>query len=66
MTPRITPEAATALRKMLSGIQEKCMIGTGWIPGEPHGTPRLSGEKLAEYISETGFRLVDEMEGVVR
>jgi hypothetical protein len=33
---------------------------------EPHGTPRLTGEALAQFISETGFALVDELEGVIR
>ncbi len=61
----ISSPTAARLRAMLGAIQERCLIGTGMLV-EPPGTPRLSGEALAQFISETGFRLVDDLEGVIR
>jgi hypothetical protein len=60
----ISSPVADRLRAMLGQIQERCLIGTGLL-NEPPGTPRLSGEALVEFISERGFALVDEMEGVI-
>ena len=56
---------ADRLRAMLGDIQERCLVGTGLLV-EPPGTPRLTGEALVEFISERGFRLVDDLEGVIR
>ena len=61
----ISGPVADRLRAMLGAIQERCLIGTGLL-NEPPGTPRLSGEALVEFISEHGFALVDELEGVIR
>ena len=61
----ISGPVADRLRAMLGAIQELCLIGTGMLV-EPHGTPRLTGEALVEFISEHGFALVDELEGVIR
>ena len=61
----ISGPIADRLRAMLGAIQERCLIGTGMLV-EPHGTPRMSGEALVQFISETGFALVDELEGVIR
>ena len=54
----IDHETAEKLRAALSGIQEKCLSGTD---AEP-----LNGLELVNYVSEVGFGLVDELEGVVR
>ena len=61
----ISRPVADRLRRMLGAIQERCLIGTGLL-NEPPGTPRLTGEALVEFISERGFALVDELEGVIR
>lgn len=61
----ISSPVADRLRAMLGAIQERCLIGTGLL-NEPPGTPRLTGEALVQFISETGFRLVDELGGVIR
>ena len=63
--PSISGPAADRLRRMLGQIQERCLIGTGMLV-EPPGTPRLTGEALEQFISETGFRLVDDLGGVIR
>ena len=61
----ISGPAADRLRRMLGAIEERCLVGTGLLI-EPAGTPRLSGKALAQFISERGFALVDELEGVIR
>ena len=61
----ISGPAADRLRAMLNAIEERCLIGTGWLI-EPPDTPRLTGEALIEFISERGFALVDDLEGVIR
>ena len=61
----ISGPVADRLRAMLGAIQERCLIGPGMLV-EPPGTPRLTGEALVEFISERGFALVDELEGVIR
>ena len=61
----ISGPIADRLRAMLGAIQERCLIGTGMLV-EPPGTPRLTGEALAQFISERGFALVDDLEGVIR
>ena len=61
----ISGPVADRLRAMLGAIQEWCLIRTGMLV-EPPGTPRLTGEALVEFISERGFALVDELEGVIR
>ena len=59
----ISGPVADRLRAMLSAIQERCLAG----PREAvFPVPRLAGEALVQFISETGFRLVDELEGVIR
>lgn len=63
--PSISGPVADRLRAMLGAIQERCLVGTGLLV-EPPGTPRLTGEALVEFISERGFALVDELEGVIR
>ena len=63
--PSISGSVADRLRAMLNAIEERCLIGTGLLV-EPPGTPRLTGEALVEFISETGFGLVDKLEGVIR
>ena len=63
--PSISGPVADRLRAMLGAIQERCMVGTGMLI-EPPDTPRLTGEALVQFISETGFALVDELEGVIR
>jgi hypothetical protein len=54
----IDHDAAEMLRTMLSDIQQKAM-------SHADAEPRHSLE-LVDYISQVGFRLVDEMEGVMR
>ena len=54
----IDHDAAEKLRMMLSDIQQKAMSRADAEPGH--------SLELVEYISHVGFRLVDEMEGVVR
>ena len=54
----IDHDAAEKLRTMLSDIHQKAM-------SHPDVGPGRSMELVA-YISQVGFRLVDEMEGVVR
>ena len=61
----ISGPVADRLRAMLGQIQQRCLVGTGLLI-EPAGTPRMSGEALVQFISETGFRLVDDLEGVIR
>jgi len=61
----ISGPVADRLRRMLGATQQRCLIGTGLLV-EPPGTPRLTGEALVEFISERGFALVDELEGVIR
>ena len=63
--PSISGPVADRLRAMLGAIQERCLIGTGLLV-EPLSTPRLTGEALAQFISERGFALVDDLEGVIR
>ena len=54
----IDHDAAEKLRTMLSDIQQKAMS---------HPDAELGHSlELVDYISQVGFRLVDEMEGVVR
>jgi hypothetical protein len=54
----IDHDAAEKIRTMLSDIQQKAL-------SHADVEPRHSME-LVEYISQVGFRLVDEMEGVMR
>jgi hypothetical protein len=54
----IDHDAAERLRMMLSDIQQKAMSHTDAEPSH--------SLELVDYISQVGFRLVDEMEGVVR
>ena len=54
----IDHDAAEKLRMMLSDIQQKTMSHADAEPGH--------SLELVDYISQVGFRLVDEMEGVVR
>jgi hypothetical protein len=55
----IDHDAAEKLRIMLSDIQQKAMSHAADVePGH--------SLELVDYISQVGFRLVDEMEGVVR
>jgi hypothetical protein len=54
----IDHDAAERLREMLSNIQRKAMSHADAEPG--------SSLELVQYISQVGFQLVDEMEGVVR
>jgi hypothetical protein len=54
----IDHEAAEKLRMMLSEIQQKAMSHADAEPGH--------SLELVNYISQVGFRLVDEMEGVMR
>jgi hypothetical protein len=54
----IDHDAAEKLRTMLSDIQQKAL-------SHADVAPRHSME-LVEYISQVGFQLVDEMEGVMR
>jgi hypothetical protein len=54
----IDHDAAEKLRTLLSDIQLKAMSHADAESGH--------SQELVEYISHVGFRLVDEMEGVVR
>ena len=54
----IDHDAAERLRKMLSDLQQKAL-------SRADAEPDHSLE-LVDYISQVGFRLVDEMEGVTR
>jgi hypothetical protein len=54
----IDHDAAEKLRTMLSDLQQKAMTNAGVEPGH--------SLELVDYISQVGFRLVDEMEGVMR
>jgi hypothetical protein len=51
-------DAAEKLRIMLSDIQQKAMSHADVAPSH--------SLELVDYISQVGFRLVDEMEGVMR
>jgi hypothetical protein len=50
--------AAEKLRSLLSDLQLKAMSHADAEPG--------NSLELVDYISQVGFRLVDEMEGVMR
>jgi hypothetical protein len=54
----IDHDAAERIRTMLSDIQQKALSHADAKPGH--------SMELVEYISQVGFQLVDEMEGVVR
>jgi hypothetical protein len=56
----IDHDAAEKLRTMLSDIQQKALSHA-----DADVAPRHS-MGLVEYISQVGFQLVDEMEGVMR
>ena len=52
----ISHATAQKLRQMLGDIQLRCM----------KRIPDPDGHEIVIFISERGFRLVDEMEGVIR
>lgn len=56
--PTLTHDTAERLRDMLSSCQMKVYLATD--------VPDAAKERIVNEISETGFRLIDELEGVVR
>jgi hypothetical protein len=56
MSDKLPFDTAYRLRAMLGDIQKHCMV---------HLSP-ADANQIVIYVSERGFRLIDEMEGVVR
>ena len=52
----ITHATAQKLRQMLGDVQEQCISVA----------PTSASELLVQFISARGFRLIDDMEGVIR
>jgi hypothetical protein len=55
-THEISHATAQKLRQMLGDVQEQCISVA----------PTSASELLVQFISARGFRLIDDMEGVIR